>query len=247
MPIRSFSVVSAPQAYLYSLCPPTQPPDLRAFAGCFCAGSRRLGVCPIARLVWCLLRRLFYTRSAHPPNRPKTPTKQPLRGRFSSGESGIHRFFEAVRLFVRCRLLLGAVRFAGFCGVLLRVAYARKCFCSRSPSLHGQTWLAIFNSLPYYGRGGRGARAKGGRPHPAPVDLPHPLLCGGLLWRALYTPKRGTQYGSVKPSYAPSRPCPPFRAERSASALHNGSPLRTRTALRFGRLAANSHGTCRRR
>ena len=82
------------------------------------AGRGRLGVCPFARLVWCLLRRLIYTRSAHPPNRPKTPTK-PLSvpftpwardptetraysvlstlSRFSSGESGNHRFYEAVR------------------------------------------------------------------------------------------------------------------------------------------------------
>ena len=59
------------------------------------------------------------------------------------------------------------------------------------------------------------------------------------MWWALYTPKRGTRYGSVKPSYAPSRPCPPFRAERSVFTLHIGSPLRTRTALRFGRLGGS--------
>ena len=61
-------------------------------------------------------------------------------------------------------------------------------------------------------------------------------------WRLIRTERAAadnTVVPSKLPSSAPSRPCPPFRAERSAAALHNGSPLRTRTALRFGRLGGS--------
>ena len=242
-PFARYGVVSASQAFLYSLRPPTQPTN-RQTSGHTSGG-------------WLGARSLVYTRSAHPPSRTTGATSPapPLRGIIQSGEG--------------CRLdvcpfgrLLSGVCFAGLfiapsahppsrpigrqSGLLLRAAYARNCFCSRSPSLHGQTWLAIFNSLPYYGRGGRGARAKGGRPDPAPVDPPHPLLCGGLLWRALYTHKRGTQYGSVKPSSAPSRACPPLRAARALRSEPSAALPRCTTALHsgHGRLSApDTHGS----
>ena len=61
-------------------------------------------------------------------------------------------------------------------------------------------------------------------------------------WRLIRTERAAadnTNEPSKLPSSAPSRPCPPFRAERSVTALRNGSPLRTRTALRFGRLGGS--------
>ena len=203
------------------------------FAGLFIAPSahppsRPVGRQQHGRLVRCPFAR--YTHSAHPPSRPV--------GRQQHGRLVGCPFARYTRSAHPPSRTLG--------GLLLRAAYARNCFCSRSPSLHGQTWLAIFNSLPYYGRGGRGARAKGGRPHPAPVDLPHPLLCGGLLWRALYTPKRGTQYGSVKPSSAPSRACPPLRAARALRSEPSAALPRCTTALHsgHGRLSApDTHGS----
>ena len=126
-------------------------------------------------MVWCLLRRLIYTRSAHPPNRPKTPTKPPLRGRFSSGESGIHRFYEAVRLFVRCRLLLGAVRFAGFCGLFLHRSQAVGCVPNRSLGVVSAPQAFLYSLCP--------PTQPPGNPHEAATSWP--LLFGGERYSPL--------------------------------------------------------------
>ena len=149
--------------------------------------------------------------------------------------------FCAVSAPARSRPLRGLLRvaFAGcLCGELLLLALP----LPPRPNMAG-----YFQQPAILWPWREGGASKRGAPTPCPRRPAPPTS----LWRAIVAgslePKRGTQYGSVKPSSAPSRPCPPFRAERSASALHNGSPLRTRTALRFGRLAANSHGTCRRR
>ena len=63
---------------------------------------------------------------------------------------------------------------------LLRVAYAG-CLCAEKlllalPLPPRPNMAGYFQQPAIFGRGGRGARAKGGRPDPAPVDLPHPLL-----------------------------------------------------------------------
>ena len=176
---------------------------------------RAVGCYPYARKGWCLLRRLFYARCAHPPNRPKTPTR----------ESGVRRLrpraFCAVSGASRPRPLRGLLRaaFAGcFCGEWLRLAL---------PQGAVQTWLAMFHSLPYYGLPLGGRVPQGGAHTLPPSSRPAQSfagyfcascslllrpVCASLAWLLVAARIRGHPAAHGRLGGSPIAPAPSVRA-----------------------------------
>lgn len=153
-------------------------------------------------MVWCLLRRLFYTRCAHPPNRPKTPTRE--RASSARGRAGVllrripspaAHYLQSPAPALRGRAVSAAYGRGISCAVsgasrprplrgLLRVAFAG-CFCGgwlrlALPQGAGQTWLAMFHSPPYYGQP-LGGRVPQGGAHSLPPSARPALSFAGCF------------------------------------------------------------------
>ena len=268
MPIRSFGVVSAPQAYLYSLCPPTQPPEnpheaatswpllfggeryspLLRSREIICAVStpaRSRPLCGLLRVAFagCLCAELLLLALPLPP-RPNMAGyfQQPAilwpwreggaskRGaprpcpRRPAPPTSLGRAFVAGSLHPQTRHTIRQREAVLRSEPCVPSAPSRPC----PPFRAERSATALHNGSPLRTR--------------TALRSGHARLYATGGWRLICTERAAadnTVEPSKLPSSAPSRPCPPFRAERSASALHNGSPLRTRTALRFGRLGGS--------
>ena len=173
---------------------------------------------------WCLLRRLVYS-ALRPPTQP---TYRQANTRSSAGG-----WLVPVRsllcgvcfagFFILAAPTHPTAHFAGFCGLLLRAAFAVGGCGSRSPkgqAKHG--WLC--STARHIWPAPWGARSAGGRPYPAPVVPPRPILCGLLLRFLLAAPAprlrfacvAGSRYSHPRPSCrpmggkgAPPKPPPP--------------------------------------
>ena len=209
--------------------------------------------------MWCLLRRLFYTRSAHPPNRPKTPTKPlsvpftpwardptehaptpfsprfaaSLRGRAVSTASTKPWDFCAVSAPSRSRPLRGLLR-AAFAGCLCAEMLLLALPLPPRPNMAG-----YFQQPAILWPWREGGASKRGAPTPCPRRPAPPTS----LWRAfvagsLHPQTRHTirQRKAVLRS-EPSVPSVPSRAQRYRAAQRLstpdtvGSPLRTARGL----------------
>lgn len=129
VPVRALWGWCLLRRLVYSaLRPPTQP----TYRQTTTETLRAVGLCPFARWGWCPLRGLFYARCAHPPNRPKTPTRERAMWRAGRGGHSLRRSPlpsrtipirppplyggercpppTAAGFFVRCRGLLAPVR-----------------------------------------------------------------------------------------------------------------------------------------
>ena len=159
MPVRALVGWCLLRRLVYSaLRPPTQPTNRQAFAGCFCG----------------LLLRGVAAARAPPRGRPNMAGyfQQPAIlwpapwGARSAGGRPYPAPVVPPHPSI-CGLLLRAALAGFFCGLLLRIVAA-----ARAPPRGQAPW---------------GARSAGGRPYPAPVVPPRPILCGLLLRAALFT------------------------------------------------------------
>lgn len=193
--------------------------------------SRAVGWCPFARWVWCPLRGLFYARCAHPPNRPNPPRGSGRAARAAGRGCSCVAFPPLPRtLFTRPPPLFGGERcppptaagllcgvggfsppsasraFAGcFGGLLLRGVAAARAPPRGWPNMAGYVpQPAILWPAPW------GARSAGGRPYPAPVVPPRPILCGLLLRSLLAAPAPRLRFACVAVSRC-SHPRPSCR------------------------------------
>lgn len=178
VPVRSLSVVSAPRAFLCSLRPPTQPPE-NPHAGAGEQRARQGGGAPASHSLPCRALSLL----ARPRSTGESCVRR-LRPRdFLCGVGG-YSPPSASRAFAGC-----------FCGLLLRGVAAARAPPRGWPNMAGYVpQPAILWPAP------RGARSAGGRPYPAPVGPPRPILCGLLLRFLLAAPAPRLRFACVADS-----------------------------------------------